>query len=100
VRFKITVVSVVIKFVRLKITMRVEITLGCISLTLACHYYTCECHIHTHTCQKHHLVSGNYTLRVEINLARVVIADLFIFFLSWGQRSTPFDYFLESRIKK
>jgi hypothetical protein len=33
----------------------------------------CVSHIHTHTCQNYSRVSGNRTLRLEVNLVRVEI---------------------------
>jgi hypothetical protein len=57
VRVEITVVSVIITFVRVKIAMHVEITHS------ACYNHTRECRNHTPAFQNHN-ARGNYTLRV------------------------------------
>jgi hypothetical protein len=77
-RVEITVVSVVITFVHIKIRIRVKNTV--------CLYKSHLYHIQTHTCQQYFLVSRNHalrikshsacgsrTLRVEINLVHVEI---------------------------
>jgi hypothetical protein len=76
VRFEITVVSVVITFVHVKITIHVEIKL-CVYKSHSCHSHTCQnysCVSGNHTLRvKSHFLCGNRTLRVEINLERVQI---------------------------
>jgi hypothetical protein len=72
VRVETAVVSVVITFARVKITLYVEIKLcvwkshtACINHTRVWRYHTRECQIHTHTCQNYSRVYGNHTLRVK-----------------------------------
>jgi hypothetical protein len=68
-RVEITVVSVVIIFVRVKVTMRVQITLCMYKSHSACINHTRKCHNHTHAWQ-------NPTLRVKITLKRIEITVL------------------------
>jgi hypothetical protein len=76
--------------------VRVEITRCVYKLQCACINHTRACHNHTrkrqnytlvcgHLRVKSHCAGGNCTLRVEISLVRVVIADFFfICFLRRG----------------
>jgi hypothetical protein len=64
VRFEITVVGVVITFVRVKITMRVKIILHCAIITLMCVIFTRIRVKITLLC-----VESNATLRVKSNFA-------------------------------
>jgi hypothetical protein len=75
---EITVVSVVITFVRAKVKMRVEITLDRVVITLVSVTFTRMCvKKNSRVCGNHtlrvksHSTYGNRTLRVEINLMRV-----------------------------
>jgi hypothetical protein len=90
VRIDITVVSVVRTFVRVKITLHVEILL-CVYISHSmCRNRSCVYLNHSRKCRKHicvcqnHTACGNYTLRVEITFVRVkiTIVSIVITFVS------------------